>query len=226
MNERLLLVEDEPGLVRSLTDRLEAEGYTVAQAMDGAEGLQRALKEPFDLIILDVMLPKMQGFDVCRLLRQQQVETPILMLTARSHTTDKVVGLKLGADDYLAKPFEMIELLARVEALLRRARPASGPDRFAFGDIAVDVRAAEVMRNGATVELSAREFSLLRYLLEHPNEVLTRDQLLHDVWGYDDAPFTRTVDVHIAQLRNKLEANPAHPRHILTVHGLGYRFVD
>ena len=225
---RLLLIEDERGLVRTLTDRLTAEGYAVAWAADGEAGLARAQAEPFDLILLDVMLPGLSGFDVCRTLRQRGIATPVMMLTARGQTTDKVVGLKSGADDYLAKPFEMIELLARIEDLLRRADGATAPGpshAYRFGDVRVDFRQAEVQRAGQTVELSAREFHLLRYFIEHRKAALSREELLGEVWGYDEPPVTRTVDVHVAGLRQKLEPNPHRPQYILTVHGIGYRFV-
>lgn len=228
MNQHILLVEDEAGLVVTLTDRLVAEGYSVESVRDGAAGLERATTEPFDLIVLDVMLPQMQGFDVCRTLRKRGIEAPILMLTARGQTADKVVGLKLGADDYLTKPFEMLELLARVEALLRRAGADQGRASshvFRFGDVRVDFRGAEVERADGPVEISAREFHLLRYFIEHRGAVLSRDELLNEVWGYDHPPVTRTVDVHVAWLRQKLETNPRHPQHIVTVHGLGYKFM-
>lgn len=226
MTKRLLLIEDEPGLVLTLTDRLTSEGYHVEAATDGTVGLARATSEPFDLIVLDVMLPGKNGFDVCRDLRQQNNDTPILMLTARGQVVDKVVGLKLGADDYLTKPFEMMELLARLEALLRRAPIPSGTpiDTYHFGDVEIDFRRAEVSRNGNIIELSAKEFQLLRYFVTHRGAALSRDELLNEVWDYDTLPATRTVDVHVAWLRQKLEFNPRHPQHILTVHGLGYKF--
>jgi len=222
---RVLLVEDEPGLVMTLTDRLVAEGYDVESATDGETGLTRATAEPFDLIVLDGMLPGRDGFDVCRSVRQRGVQTPILMLTARGQVVDRVVGLKLGADDYLVKPFEMAELLARLEALLRRApRQAAARETFQFGDIHVDFRKAEVMRAGELVELSAREFKLLCYFIEHRGATLSRDELLNEVWGYNAMPSTRTVDVHVAWLRQKIEPNPRHPQYILTIHGMGYKF--
>jgi two-component system alkaline phosphatase synthesis response regulator PhoP len=226
MSQRILLIEDEPGLVLTLTDRLIGEGYAVEAARDGEVGLERATREAFDLLILDVMLPRKNGFDVCRDLRQRGVQTPTIMLTARGQVVDKVVGLKLGADDYLTKPFEMMELLARIEALLRRA-PASlsvSPEIYQFGPVRVDFRRAEVERDGGMVELSAREFKLLRHFIEHRGEILSRDELLNEVWGYHAMPSTRTVDVHVAWLRQKLEPNPRHPQFILTVHGLGYKF--
>ena len=226
MKARLLLVEDEPGLQLALSDRLASEGYTVETCGDGDTAVQRASGEPFDLMILDVMLPGRDGFDVARTLRQQGIQTPILMLTARGEVVDRVVGLKLGADDYLTKPFEMIELLARLEALLRRA-PAAGVislERYQFGDVTVDVRKAEVVRDGVPVDLSAKEFQLLRYFIEHRGATLSREELLQQVWGYHSTPSTRTVDVHVAWLRQKLEPNPRMPQYILTVHGLGYKF--
>jgi two-component system, OmpR family, alkaline phosphatase synthesis response regulator PhoP len=225
---RILLVEDEPGLVLTLTDRLSREGYRVETAGDGETGLERAVGEPFDLVLLDVMLPKMNGFDVCRALRQRGVDTPVIMLTARGQVVDKVVGLKLGADDYLTKPFETAELLARIEARLRRPPPAAAPpspDTYGFGAVRVDFRRAEVTRDGTALELSAREFQLLRYFIEHRGATLSRDELLNEVWGYHAMPSTRTVDVHVAWLRQKIEPNPRHPQFILTVHGLGYKFV-
>ena len=222
----MLLVEDEPGLRLALSDRLIAEGYRVETATDGDTAVHRATGEPFDLIILDVMLPGRDGFDVARTVRQQGVHTPILMLTARGEVVDRVVGLKLGADDYLTKPFEMIELLARLEALLRRAPTSTvGLERFQFGDVLVDARKAEVTKSGTPVDLSAKEFHLLCYFLEHRGATISREELLQQVWGYQSTPSTRTVDVHIAWLRQKLEPNPRVPQYILTVHGLGYKFV-
>ncbi|MGB9604935.1 MAG: response regulator transcription factor, partial [Bryobacteraceae bacterium] len=195
-------------------------------AGDGEQGLAKASAGGFDLIILDVMLPRLSGFEVCRRLRQAGVETPILMLTARSQVVDKVVGLKTGADDYVTKPFDMMELLARIEALLRRApaRTAKPADSYRFGAVQVDFRRAEVSRDGRPVNLSAREFALLRYLIEHRGAVLSREELLEKVWGYEPGTTTRTVDVHIAWLRQKLEENPKYPQFILTVRGLGYKF--
>ena len=225
--KRLLLVEDEPGLQLALSDRLTSEGYSVETAGDGNLAVTRATGEPFDVIVLDVMLPGRDGFDVAKTIRQQGVQTPILMLTARTQVVDRVVGLKLGADDYLTKPFETIELLARIEALLRRAPSgASGVslERYQFGEINVDVRKAEVTRKGTIVDVSAKEFQLLRYFIEHRGATLTREELLNEVWGYNAMPSTRTVDVHVAWLRQKIEPNSRHPQHILTVHGMGYKF--
>ncbi len=225
--DSILLVEDEYALRMTLGDRLRKEGYLVECAVDGEEGLDKATQLPFDLIILDVMLPRRDGFDVCGGIRKSGVITPILMLTARGRTPDKVAGLKLGADDYVTKPFKMPELLARVEALLRRApaRSVVSPEVYAFGPIRVDVRATEVVRDGARVGLSAREFQLLRFFVEHPATTLSREDLLTRVWGYDASTFTRTVDVHVGSLRQKLEDDPRQPRHFVTVQGLGYKFL-
>jgi two-component system, OmpR family, alkaline phosphatase synthesis response regulator PhoP len=213
----------------TVTDRLTREGYEVKVASDAISGFEAGVSNNLDLILLDVMLPRGSGFDICRDLRQRGVKTPIMMLTARGQVVDKVVGLKLGADDYLTKPFEMMELLARIEALLRRAssRNGSPPDGvFEFGPVRVDFRSTEVTRDGQVIDLSAREFKLLRYFIQHRGATLSRDELLNAVWGYDAMPFTRTVDVHVAWLRQKIEPNPRHPQFILTVHGMGYRFVD
>jgi two-component system alkaline phosphatase synthesis response regulator PhoP len=230
MNKRILFVEDEPGLVMTLTDRLRNEGYTVETSVDGESGLARATNERFDAIILDVMLPRKSGLDVCRDLRQRGITTPLIMLTARGQIVDKVVGLKLGADDYITKPFEMSELLARLEALLRRAPSATDPptvpsDVYQFGPVRVNFRRAEVESNSEPIELSALEFRLLRYFIEHRGATISRDELLNEVWGYHALVSTRTVDVHVAWLRQKIEQNPRHPQFILTVHGMGYKFV-
>ena len=224
--KRLLLIEDEPGLVLTLADRLGREGYSVETAQDGAIGLERALQEPFELILLDVMLPRQSGFDVLRDLRQQGVDTPVIMLTARGQVVDKVVGLKLGADDYLTKPFEMMELLARIEARLRRAPPPATIDAeaYRFGAIQVDFRKAEVSREGTPINLSAREYQLLRYFIEHRGATISRDELLNQVWGYNAMPNTRTVDVHVAWLRQKIEPNPRSPVLIQTIRSEGYLF--
>jgi len=223
--KRILLVEDEPGLVLTLRDRLTKEGYSVDGTPDGESGLERAANEAFDLVLLDVMLPRLNGFDVLRELRRRGVETPVIMLTAKGQIADKVAGLKLGADDYVTKPFEMVELLARVEAKLRRAPVNAHPvDGYQFGDVRVDFRRAEVTKAGEPLELSAREFQLLKHFIEHRGATLTREELLNEVWGYNAMPSTRTVDVHVAWLRQKVEPNPRHPQYILTVHGVGYRF--
>jgi DNA-binding response OmpR family regulator len=225
--KRILLVEGEPRLRRTLSGRLASEGHLVDQAGDGETGLVRASTEPFDLVVLDVLLPERSGFDVCRELRRRGVETPVIMLGARGQVEDRVVGLRLGADDYLVKPFAMLELLARVEARLRREIPAArdAAQAYRFGDIDVDFRKAEVLRAGQPVSLSAKEFRLLQYLVRQRGATLSRDELLNEVWGYDAMPSTRTVDVHVAWLRRKLEPSPRRPQYILTRHGLGYKFV-
>lgn len=223
--KRLLLVEDEPGLVMTLTDRLGREGYAVETSGDGESALERAASGSFDLVLLDVMLPRLNGFDLLRELRRRGTDTPVIVLTARGQVIDKVVGLKLGADDYVTKPFEMLELLARIEAKLRRPSPPPRPaEGYAFGDVRVDFRKAEVVKGGEPVDLSAREFQLLRYFIEHRGATLTREELLNEVWGYNAMPSTRTVDVHVAWLRQKIEPTVRHPQYILTIHGMGYKF--
>jgi two-component system alkaline phosphatase synthesis response regulator PhoP len=221
---RILLVEDDPGLQRTLRDRLESEGYGVEVAAEAEQGLARALAGGFDLLILDVTLPGRSGFELCRELRERGLGTPLMMLTARGQLADRVQGLKLGADDYVVKPFEMAELLARVEARLR-LRPVRQPELVRFPGLEVDLRRAEVRRDGVPVRLTAKEFRLLRCLVGHRGVTLERNELLDEVWGCDAMPTTRTVDVHVAWLRRKLEPNPRRPRYILTVHGRGYKFV-
>jgi two-component system alkaline phosphatase synthesis response regulator PhoP len=225
MARRILLVEDDAGLRLTLTHRLAGEGYEVEGASDGEEGLRRATDAGFDLVILDVMLPRMSGFDVCRELRRSALATPILILTARTQVVDRVVGLKLGADDYLTKPFEMAELLARVEARLRRPPRDGATPVYHFGSVEVDLRATEVRREGRRVDLSAKEFGLLRYFVTHRGATLGRDELLDGVWGRDATPTPRTVDVHVAWLRRKLEDDARRPRYFVTVHGFGYKFL-
>ena len=223
---RVLLIEDEPGLVITITDRLRAEGYEVGSASDGVSGLDRATRQHWDVILLDVMLPGKSGFDVCRDLRQRGVKTPVIMLTARGQVVDKVLGLKLGADDYLTKPFDLLELAARIEVQLRRAGPGgAAPTEYSFGDITIDFRKAVVTRAGRELDVSAREFLLLKYFIEHREATLSREVLLNNVWGYQTTPNTRTVDVHVAWLRQKIEPNAKTPQYILTAHGLGYKFV-
>jgi two-component system, OmpR family, alkaline phosphatase synthesis response regulator PhoP len=224
MKESILIIEDEEGLRMTLSDRLRSEGYLVNLAADGQEGLNKATSLPFDLFILDIMLPRRSGLDVCRDIRAAGLVTPILLLTARDHIVDKVVGLKFGADDYVTKPFDTLELMARVDALLRRTQPYPTQRVLQSGPLRMDVRATEVTRNGTNVELSMREFQLLRHFMEHPGETLSRKELLQQVWGYEDGIFSRTVDVHIATLRQKLEKDPKHPELILTVQRTGYKF--
>lgn len=226
MHDNILLVEDEEALRMTLGDRLRNEGYEVDYAVDGEEGVQKATLLPFDLILLDVMLPRKDGFAVCRDIREAGLITPILMLTARGQTADKVTGLKIGADDYVTKPFNMQELMARIEALLRRGptKPVAQAGFCQFGPISVDLRGTEVTRDGKVVGLSAREFQLLRFFIDHQGATLSREDLLTHVWGYSAKMFTRTVDVHVASLRQKLEPEPKQPRFFLTVQGLGYKF--
>ena len=225
MNSRILLVEDEPGLVLTVSDLLTAEGYEVEAASDGEVGLAKAASREFDLVILDVMLPKKTGFNVCRELRQKGVDPAILMLTAKTQVIDRVVGLKLGADDYLAKPFDPAELLARVEALLRRIRKEGRITvrTFAFDDVEVDFERAEVRKSKQMVPMAAKELQLLRYLVHHRDRVVPREEILREVWEYDPEVSSRTIDVHIAWLRQKLD-NAQDPKHIQTVRGKGYRF--
>ena len=225
MNESILLVEDEQALRTTLGDRLRGEGYIVDTAADGQEGFDKASNLPYDLIILDLMLPRRSGLDVCRDIRQAGMATPILILTVRNETVDKVVGLKMGADDYVTKPFETAELMARIEVLLRRVPIHAGQGLYEFGSIRVDVRRAEVTREGKPVYLTAKEFQLLRYFMERVGSTVPRDELLRSVWGYDTDTFTRTVDTHVGSLRQKLEENPKRPELILTVSGVGYKFV-
>jgi len=223
---RILIIEDEPAMVSGLRDNFEYEGYDVISAGDGLAGLERALSDDPDLVVLDVMMPRMSGLDVCKQLKAKLPSMPIIMLTARGQEIDKVVGLELGADDYVTKPFSIRELIARVKAVLRRvSQPPAAPEVYRFNDIEVNIRGNEVRRAGAPVDLSAKEFALLAYFISHPAETLSRDRLLDEVWGYENYPSTRTVDTHILRLRQKLEPNPEEPRFILTVHGSGYKFV-
>jgi two-component system, OmpR family, alkaline phosphatase synthesis response regulator PhoP len=224
MDERILVIEDDKLIRMALHDRLKSEGFEVDFAVDGEEGLRQATQGTCDLIILDIMLPRKNGFDVCRDIRMAGVVVPILMLTARGQILDKVLGLKIGADDYLTKPFDTAELVARIEALIRRSKTPVAAGFHKFGSVHVDLRGTSVSRGGKTVPLSAREFQLLRYFVEHPNTTLSRDVLLKEVWSYSSDAFTRTVDVHIAGLRQKLEDDPKHPSLIVTVAGLGYKF--
>lgn len=225
MSKRILLIEDEPGLVLTLTDRLEGEGYVVESRTDGDSGLERALAGGIDLVLLDIGLPRKSGFEVCRRIREAGQQTPILMLTARGQVVDKVVGLKTGADDYVTKPFDTMELLARIEALLRRAGAGNvGAESFTFGDVELDTRKNQVTKGGAPVPLSMREYELLKYMVSHRGRVVPRDELLREVWGYEPTVASRTVDTHIGWLRQKLEHDPAEPQFIVTVRGVGYRF--
>lgn len=226
--KRVLIVEDDEAMSVALRDGFQYEGYNVTVAKDGEAGLQLATNDEPDLILLDVMLPKMTGLDICKHLRGSGNDVPIIMLTARGQEIDKVLGLKLGADDYITKPFGFMELLARAEAVLRRARvpavSAATPDTYRFGDVSIDFKRHEARKASQPIELSPREFQLLAYFIQHRGEIVTRETLLDAVWDYNAIPFTRTVDMHIAKLRKKVEDNPSDPKHIVTVHRLGYKF--
>lgn len=221
---RILIVDDEPEMVRGLADNLRFEGYQTLAATNGKDGLALALQEGPDLILLDVMMPELSGWDVLRTLRQKGLDVPVIMLTARGEEVDRVLGLELGADDYVTKPFSLRELLARVRAVLRRPGPRQKVEEFAFGNVRLRLRPRQAFKAGREVPLTRKEFDLLRYLVEHRGEVLTRDRLLDEVWGYERYPTTRTVDTHILRLRQKFENDPEHPAYILTVHGQGYKF--
>ena len=225
MNEHILLVEDEEALRTALEVRLRAEGYVLDAAVDGEEAVRKATNLPFDLIILDVMLPYRNGFDVCRDVRQQGLATPILMLTVRDQLVDKVVGLNLGADDYMTKPFEAPELIARIQALLRRMPIRTGQGSYLYGPIHVNVARGEVTRDGKIVDLTRRDFQLICYLMERRGTAVLRSELLRAIWGYDTGAFTRTVDTHIGSLRRKLEEDQGRPEFVLTVPNVGYKFV-
>jgi DNA-binding response OmpR family regulator len=223
--QRILIVEDEPDLLRGLELNIEADGYRVLSARRGDEGLEEALRERPDLVLLDVMLPGMNGFEVCRELRRKGFDAPIIILTAKSEEVDRVVGLEIGADDYVTKPFGIRELLARIRVRLRRRAPAAAEAVLRFGDVVVNFDRHEVTRAGARVELTGKELEVLRLLAQNRGRVVTRDRLLEDVWGYEHYPTTRTVDNHILRLRQKLEDDPSDPRFILSVYGEGYKFV-
>ena len=223
---KILIVEDEPDMVVGLRDNCEYEGFEVVVATNGEDGLRRAVADGPDLILLDVMLPKLSGLDVCRGLRRRGLTVPIIMLTARAEETDKVVGLEIGADDYITKPFGVKELLARMRVQLRRGREREGePETYQFGDVAVNFVRHHATKAGEALNLSPREFAILRLMVRRRGEVITRDQLLDEVWGIRDYPLTRTVDNHIAKLRHKVERVPAEPEYIITVHRIGYKFL-
>jgi len=225
--KRILVVEDNQTLLLGLKDNLELDGYEVVTAETGELGLARAVQNRPDGIILDLMLPGMSGFDVCRLLRERGIQSPVLMLSARGQETDKMRGLELGADDYVTKPFSILELLARVRAMLRRANTAPATlESYRMGDVELDFRLMRARKRNRPLALSGLEFEVLRYLVLRRGEIVSRDQLLHDVWGYHTLPVTRSVDNVVSRLRQKLEEHPEAPDHILTVHGIGYRFVD
>ena len=223
---KILVIEDDKELLKGLIDNLTLEGYKVISAQDGERGLELVKKEHPDLIILDLMLPKLSGEEVCRTLREENNLTPIIMLTARGEESDKVKGLRLGADDYLTKPFSLLELFARIEAILRRVKKEKVEiEKYQFEDIVVDFIHLEVKKRGKQIKLSPKEFFILKFLIEHKGEVIRRETLLREIWGYDVFPSTRTVDNFIARLRKKIEKDPEKPKHILTVHGIGYKFI-
>jgi DNA-binding response OmpR family regulator len=226
VSARVLVIEDDPALLRGLADNLRCESYEVLTASDGQQGLHSVLEDRPDLVILDLMLPHLSGYEICRKLRQEKIATPVLMLTARGEEADRILGLDLGADDYVTKPFSIRELLARVRALLRRAQPiAPLPDVLEFENVRIDFRRFAASADGKPIRMTPKEFGLLRLLASRHGEVVRRDELLDEVWGYERFPTTRTVDNHVAILRSKLESDPANPRHLLTVHGVGYRWV-
>jgi len=224
--KRILLIEDDPAIVRGLVDNLREEHYHVETESDGGKALQKAQKSQWDVLILDVMLPGMNGFEICKALRAGGSQVPILMLTARSEETDKVLGLEFGADDYLTKPFSVRELLARIKALLRRQSGlVTRIEETDIGDVHVDFKKQEAYQGKKALEMSAKEFELLKYFVEREGLVISRDQLLNDVWGYESMPTTRTVDNYVLTLRKKFESTPSKPRHFLTIHTVGYKFI-
>lgn len=224
--KKILIIEDEKNMIEGLRFNLEARDYIVISALDGETGLNKVVEERPDLIILDLMLPGINGYEVCKKLKESEPEIPIVMLTAKSQESDIITGLDLGADDYITKPFSVLELLARINALLRRSNPSSSiSDIFQFGNIEINFKKYEANKNGKSLKLSPREFEILRYLLERKGEVVTRDDLLNRVWGYESFPFTRTIDAHIATLRKKIEEKPEEPERIITIHGMGYKFL-
>jgi len=223
---RILVVEDDPAILRGLADNLAMEQYDVITAADGEAAYGLIHERKPDLVVLDLMLPNMSGYELCRKVRSEGVTTPIVMLTARGEESDRVLGLDLGADDYITKPFSLRELLARIRAVLRRGQPpAAAPDELRFDDVVVNFKQFAARKGRTPIEMTRKEFGLLRLLVSRTSEVVTREQLLEEVWGYDAMPTTRTVDNHVASLRAKIEADPATPRHLLTVFGVGYKWV-
>jgi len=227
MKEKILIIEDEEDLVKGIKLNLSGEGYEVDWAYDGEEGFRKALNEAYDLIILDIMLPKMNGLDICRELRQKKLNIPIIMLTAKGEEIDKVVGLEIGADDYITKPFSIRELLARIKAHLRREKREGEkvPEIYSFGDVEIDFARIKVRRKGKELDLTSLEMEVLKYFIAHKGEVVTRGTLLDKIWGYESYPTTRTIDNHILKLRKKIEEDPSRPKYILSVYGEGYRFM-
>jgi DNA-binding response OmpR family regulator len=226
MMKKILIVEDEKDMVTGLRFNLEARDYTVIVAYDGETGYQKALSEKPDLVILDIMLPKLNGYEVCKSLKKEIPDLPIIMLTAKSQEAEIVTGLEIGADDYITKPFSVLELLARIKALLRRIKSGSEiPEVHRFGDLEINFKKYEARKKGKPIKLSPREYELLKWFIEREGEIISRDELLDQVWGYDSFPNTRTIDAHIAKLRHKIEDNPEEPKLIVTIHGIGYKFL-
>ena len=225
--KRILLIEDDPAISKGLRISLEEEHYQVLIASDGEDGYQLAQEKSFDLIILDLMLPGKNGHEICRELRGEGNKTPIIMLTSKKEESDKVLGLELGADDYVTKPFSIREFQARIKALLRRTSQKNNTDQdsFSFGSVHINFKRQEAAKNNQPIKFSVKEFEILRFFIDHEQEVVRRDTLLNEVWGYDIFPTTRTVDTFILNLRKKIEDDPAHPRHLLTIHGAGYKFL-
>ena len=224
--KKILIVEDEKDMVTGLKFNLEARDYTVIIAYDGETGYQKALSEKPDLVILDIMLPKLNGYEVCKSLKKEIPDLPIIMLTAKSQEAEIVTGLELGADDYITKPFSVLELLARIKALFRRIKSGSEiPEVHRFGDLEINFKKYEARKKGKPLKLSPREYELLKCFIEREGEIISRDELLNQVWGYDSFPDTRTIDAHIAKLRHKIEDNPEEPKLIVTIHGIGYKFL-
>ncbi len=223
--KKILLIEDDPAILNGITETLKAEFYDVTSEADGEKGYKTAKKEKFDLIILDLMLPFKDGFEICRDLRKEEILTPIIMLTSKKDEVDKLVGLEMGADDYITKPFSLKELLARIKAVLRRSQNSVyEPSELNFGSISIDFKKQEAFKNGQSIKLSSTEFKIIKYFFQHEGEVISRDQFLDDVWGYDSFPTTRTVDNYILSIRKKLEDDHANPQHFLTIHTAGYKF--
>lgn len=224
--KRVLVIEDDAAIVHGLTDALQAEQYTVQSQSNGQKGFDAATKGSFDLIILDIMLPEMSGLEICKALREAGNDTPIVMLTGKGEEVDKVLGLEFGADDYVTKPFSVRELMARLKAVLRRqGTPRKEITEASFGNVTVDFKKHEAVKGKKKIDMSAKEFQLLKYFIEHQGDVISRHQLLDDVWGYEAMPTTRTVDNYILSLRKKIEKKPSSPVHLLTVHTAGYKFV-
>jgi len=224
--KKILIIEDEKDMVTGLKFNLEARDYTVIAAYDGEAGYKKALSEKPDLVILDLMLPKLNGYEVCKILKKEIPDLPIIMLTAKSQEAEIVTGLELGADDYITKPFSVLELLARIKAVLRRIKSGSGiPEVHRFGNLEINFKKYEARKNGEPLKLSPREYELLKCFIDREGEIVSRDELLNRVWGYDSIPDTRTIDAHIVKLRRKIEDKPEEPKIIVTIHGIGYKFL-